>query len=226
MEIGLDDGGRQFTRQLDLSGISKGFGQGFPGQSGAWVFAGKLTTVLDEVTAEGAAARRVPQRGPNRGDQRDIDWPFRAGLVHRFCQCAGRELRIEFEREGERMVALVTPGKVKITTRTSAESGSRPRVDRTGTEGMQITVRANPVAALYQASVKVWDMSIFSLKMMWRMITGHVSWKNLSGPVTIADYAGQTAQMGWIPLCELSGPDQHQSGSPQSLPIPVLDGVS
>lgn len=225
VEIGLDDGGRQFTRQLDLSGISKeDLDKDFLGKVGLGVFAGKLTTVLDEVTAEGAAARAGFRKG-------DRIVAINETSIGRFEQVssivsvsAGRELRIEFEREGERMVALVTPGKVKIDNKDVGRIGVRPRVDRTGTEGMQITVRANPVAALYQASVKVWDMSIFSLKMMWRMITGHVSWKNLSGPVTIADYAGQTAQMGWIPYVNFLALISISLGVLNLLPIPVLDG--
>ena len=49
-----------------------------------------------------------------------------------------------------------------------------------------------------QAAHKVYDLSIFSIKMLGRMVVGDVSWKNLSGPITIADYAGQSAQMGWV----------------------------
>ena len=63
-----------------------------------------------------------------------------------------------------------------------------------------------------KAAYKVWDLTTFSLKMLGRMIMGDVSWKNLSGPITIADYAGQSAQAGWINglvqfslRCELSG---------------------
>ena len=50
--------------------------------------------------------------------------------------------------------------------------------------------------AMPKAAYKVWDLSIFSLKLLGRMIMGDVSWKNLSGPITIADYAGQSAQAG------------------------------
>ena len=47
-----------------------------------------------------------------------------------------------------------------------------------------------------RALVETWDKSVFSLVMMGKMLTGEVSWKNLSGPVTIADYAGQSARLG------------------------------
>ena len=67
-------------------------------------------------------------------------------------------------------------------------------------------------------------MSIFSLKMMGRMITGDVSWKNLSGPITIADYAGQSAQLGWIPYVTFLALISISLGVLNLLPIPVLDG--
>ena len=44
---------------------------------------------------------------------------------------------------------------------------------------------------------------VFSLQMLGRMIVGDVSWKNLSGPITIADYAGQSAQLGWVTCARL-----------------------
>ncbi|MFO0325311.1 MAG: site-2 protease family protein, partial [Burkholderiales bacterium] len=71
---------------------------------------------------------------------------------------------------------------------------------------------------------RVWDMSVFSLKMMWRMITGDISWKNLSGPITIADYAGQSAKMGWVPFVLFLALISVSIGVLNLLPIPVLDG--
>jgi regulator of sigma E protease len=65
-------------------------------------------------------------------------------------------------------------------------------------------VRYNPVAAIPKAAAKVWDLSVFSIKMLGRMIVGDISWKNLSGPITIADYAGQSAQAGWVTWCIIS----------------------
>jgi len=67
-------------------------------------------------------------------------------------------------------------------------------------------------------------MSAFSLRMMGKMLTGEVSWKNLSGPVSIADYAGQSAQMGWIPYITFLALISISLGVLNLLPIPVLDG--
>ena len=53
-----------------------------------------------------------------------------------------------------------------------------------------------PVSALGKAVAETWDKSAFTLLMIGKMITGEVSWRNISGPVTIADYAGQSARLG------------------------------
>ncbi|MBL8521903.1 MAG: RIP metalloprotease RseP [Betaproteobacteria bacterium] len=226
VEVEIEEGpGRRYARQLDLSGVSKeDLDKDFLGKVGLGVFIGRVTTVLDEVTPDGAAMRA----GLKKGDRiLAID----GAPIDRFEQVAawvssrpGQELRIDVERDGARRVAVVTPAKVKVEGKDVGRIGVRPLVDRKGTENMQIIVRANAVSALYQAFVKVIDMSAFSLKMMWRMITGDVSWKNLSGPVTIADYAGQTAQMGWIPYVNFLALISISLGVLNLLPIPVLDG--
>jgi regulator of sigma E protease len=65
---------------------------------------------------------------------------------------------------------------------------------------------------------------VFSLKMLGRMLLGEVSWKHLSGPVTIADYAGQSAQMGWLSYATFLALISISLGVLNLLPIPLLDG--
>jgi regulator of sigma E protease len=87
-----------------------------------------------------------------------------------------------------------------------------------------VTVTAGPFEAVSKAVARTWDTSALSVKMIGRMITGEVSWKNVTGPITIADYAGQTARMGpevflgFIAFISIS------LGVMNLLPIPVLDG--
>jgi regulator of sigma E protease len=59
---------------------------------------------------------------------------------------------------------------------------------------------------------------------MGRMLTGEISWKNLSGPLTIADYAGQSAQQGLSPYLKFLAMISISLGVLNLLPIPVLDG--
>jgi regulator of sigma E protease len=67
-------------------------------------------------------------------------------------------------------------------------------------------------------------MSWFSLKMMGRMLAGDVSVKNLSGPVSIAQYAGQSAQLGWVQFLNFLALISISLGVLNLLPVPVLDG--
>lgn len=86
------------------------------------------------------------------------------------------------------------------------------------------TVRYGPIEGLTRAAGQTWDTSVLTLRMLGRMITGEVSWKNLSGPVTIADYAGQTAQLGWAHYLGFLALISISLGVLNLLPIPVLDG--
>ena len=71
---------------------------------------------------------------------------------------------------------------------------------------------------------KTWDTSVFSLSMLGRMVIGQISLKNISGPITIADYAGQSAHMGWLPYLSFLALISISLGVLNLLPIPLLDG--
>jgi regulator of sigma E protease len=85
-------------------------------------------------------------------------------------------------------------------------------------------VSYGPFAALSQAAVRTWEVSILSLRMLGKMIVGDVSLKNLSGPITIADYAGQSAQMGWVAYVSFIALISISLGVLNLLPVPLLDG--
>jgi len=72
--------------------------------------------------------------------------------------------------------------------------------------------------------VKTWETTVLTLQMLFKMITGDVSWKNVSGPISIADYAGQSAQMGLVSYLAFLALISVSIGVLNLLPIPVLDG--
>ena len=82
-------------------------------------------------------------------------------------------------------------------------------------------VRYGAASALAQALEKTWDTSAFSLRMLGRMLIGQVSWKNISGPVTIADYAGQSAQLGLLSYLNFLALISISLGVLNLLPIPA-----
>ena len=87
-----------------------------------------------------------------------------------------------------------------------------------------IVVRHGWAESVGKALAKTWDTSVFSLKMLGKMIVGEVSLKNLSGPITIADYAGQSAQSGLVPFLMFLALISISLGVLNLLPVPLLDG--
>jgi regulator of sigma E protease len=87
-----------------------------------------------------------------------------------------------------------------------------------------IVASSSPLQAVGKAVVKTWDTSALTLKMIGKMIVGEVSWKNITGPITIADYAGQTARIGLISYLSFIAFISISLGIMNLLPIPVLDG--
>lgn len=87
-----------------------------------------------------------------------------------------------------------------------------------------VTVRHGFFPALGKAFSETWDQSVFSLRMMAKMVTGSLSLKNISGPVTIADYAGKSAKLGIGPYLKFLALVSISLAILNLLPIPVLDG--
>jgi regulator of sigma E protease len=85
-------------------------------------------------------------------------------------------------------------------------------------------VSYGPLASLAKAADKTLEISVFSLKMLAKMVVGQVSWKHISGPVTIADFAGQSAQMGFTYYLTFLALISISLGVLNLLPIPLLDG--
>ncbi|WP_211454174.1 RIP metalloprotease RseP [Collimonas antrihumi] len=87
-----------------------------------------------------------------------------------------------------------------------------------------ILASSPPLQALAKGAMKTWDSSILTLKMLGKMVIGEVSWKNITGPITIADYAGQTARIGAFSYLSFIAFISISLGVMNLLPIPVLDG--
>jgi regulator of sigma E protease len=87
-----------------------------------------------------------------------------------------------------------------------------------------VTVRYGPLDGLWQGAVRTWEVSALTLKMMGKMVIGEASLKNLSGPLTIADYAGKSASLGWTSYLVFLALISVSLGVLNLLPLPVLDG--
>ncbi len=137
--------------------------------------------------------------------------------VSRRVRAAARQgLRFGIERGGQKLQVQITPVEV---------AAGDQRIGRVGIDFRDtILIRDAPVQAMQHAIGKTWDTSWFSLRMLGRMVVGHASWRNLSGPVTIADVAGQSARIGPIAYLSFLALVSISLGVLNLLPVPVLDG--
>ena len=109
---------------------------------------------------------------------------------------------------------VVTQADQKIG-RIGAFVGARPQM---------VTVRYGAFDGVWQAVEKTWDVSALTLKMMGKMLVGEASIKNISGPLTIADYAGKSAGLGLTQYLTFLALISVSLGVLNLLPLPVLDG--
>jgi regulator of sigma E protease len=226
VEIAVEEsnGGRRVKR-LSMATIAKeDLDKDFLGKVGISSYRMKVLPILDEVVTGSAADRAGLKTGDRvlAVDGKVIDrWET---LVSRISARPDQATDIVILRAGAQMNLTVTPDSVTDGGKTFGRIGVKPTLDRSLADKLSTVVRYGPLEAVGKSWAKVWDMSIFSLKMMGRMITGDISWKNLSGPITIADYAGQSAQLGWIPYVTFLALISISLGVLNLLPIPVLDG--
>ncbi len=135
-----------------------------------------------------------------------------------------RELMLEVKRGEMRQTIAVKPDAVLENSNRIGRIGVAVRIDADAMRQYAVEVRYSPLTSIGKAVERTWDTSIFSLRMLGKMIIGEVSLKNLSGPITIADYAGQSAQSGWISYLAFIALISISLGVLNLLPIPLLDG--
>lgn len=228
-EIALEvehEGGTRTTRSLDLSRLTKeDLDRDFLQKLGLKAFTPRVAATLGRVMPGGAGERAGLREGDRIvaiGGEPVATW---GQFTARVRASAGRMLALEVERGGERLAISAVPeptgeGEARIGL-LRVEPG--PEVRREW-DRMTTTVRYDPLAAVPKALHRVWDLSVFSLRMLGKMLLGEVSWKNLSGPITIADYAGQSAQLGWVSFAGFLALVSVSLGVLNLLPIPLLDG--
>ena len=141
-------------------------------------------------------------------------------LIQFIQQHPDKPVQLELERESHKLSITLVPTP---TTQTDGQIIGRIGVQLGGDPEM-VMVSYGPLDSLVNGIVKTFDTAWFSLRMMGKMIVGEVSVKNISGPVTIADYAGQSAKIGWVAFVGYLALVSVSLGVLNLLPIPMLDG--
>ena len=136
----------------------------------------------------------------------------------------GQLLRLEVERRGVLLAISITPAAIREAGEVVGKIGAAPYIDQHELDALLTQVRYDLPIALEYAIQKTWKTARVSLKMMGKMLRGDMSLKKLSGPIAIADYAGQSAQMGVITYLGFLALISISLGVLNLLPIPLLDG--
>jgi len=184
----------------------------------------EISPVIGQIVPGGVAERAGLQAGDRilaANGKPVLSWDE---LVQRVRNHSNRELRLSYQRGGERRELTLVPEAVQQNGSAVGRIGAAAKLDQQALDELVTVVRYGVASALGKAVEKTWDTSIFSLRMLGRMLIGQVSWKNLSGPVTIADYAGQSAQLGIVSYLNFLALISISLGVLNLLPIPLLDG--
>jgi regulator of sigma E protease len=182
-------------------------------------------TLVHEVPSDSAGARAGLQVGDRLLSVDGQPVTNRADFISMVSGAAGRELSIEVERGGARTHIVAAVPRVL--------EGGRP-IGRLGImieEGAQAwppglveTRRSGPIEALGLGVQKTWEMSALTVQMLWRIVTGQVSPKNISGVVSIAEFAGISAYLGLTAYLAFLAIISVSLGVLNLMPVPLLDG--
>jgi regulator of sigma E protease len=187
-------------------------------------FKPNIPAVIGEVLPDSAAEKAgfKPSDKILRIDGVEMgDWEQ---VVNNIKDNPSKSLQFELMRAQKIVRITATPEPVEEGGETIGRMGAGVKLTQTELNKFLITLNYSPLLSLQKAVVKTWDTSVFSLKMLGKMLTGKVSLKGISGPVTIATYAGESANLGLKAFLGFLALVSISIGVLNLLPIPVLDG--
>ncbi len=204
--------GRLGSREIDASTLKAiGLGPAFS------------EPVIGEVKADGPAARAGLRKGDRvlaiDGQAMADAFSVRDRIMKSAVKGAVAEQQWRLDRDGR---ALDLPVRPRLVTEGGREFG---RIDAfVGPPPEMVTVQQGPLDALWLGAQRTWEVSALTVRMLGRMLIGEASLKNLSGPLTIADYAGQSVEQGLSYYLAFLALVSVSLGVLNLLPLPMLDG--
>lgn len=182
----------------------------------------RIPPVIGEVQKDGPAA----QAGLRAGDRilAVDDKPVKdfTDIGRDIASTSSQTIEVRYSRAGmERSIRIglskAGPNGQRIIGVLNASAGEYP-------PGMVVHTSLSPAAALGAATTEAWDITALQGQLMWRMVLGQVSLKNLSGPIGIAEVAGESASAGVASFLRFLVLISLVIGFVNLLPIPILDG--
>lgn len=183
-----------------------------------------IPAVLAHVMSDGPAARAGLQEGDRILSINGQAVKSFNDIIAQITPHPGGTISLTYDRDGVTHTVQVEVASVEVDGKYVGRIEAEGPTDIPYPPSMLRHLRVSPVTAVGRAAVEAWDMTALQGTLFWRMIYGQVSLKNLSGPVSIAEYAGQSASqgasafLGFLVLISLS------LGFLNLLPIPILDG--
>lgn len=224
MEL-VNERGEIAFRRLALNSVAE---QGWEGDVldhlGIRFFRPNVPPVIGDVVKGGPAATAGLLTGDRvvAVDGQPVDlWLDFVSIVR---ESGGRSLHLDIRRGDETLGFDIVPESVSERGRAVGKIGVAVKEVPGSPREIRTFIRHGFVESGRLAVTETWNKAVFSLVMMGKMLVGEVSWKNLSGPVTIADYAGQSARLGLDYYLKFMALVSISLGVLNLLPIPVLDG--
>jgi len=215
------DSARQVERTIQLNAIPDDLNRGgLLDYIGIRPYRPVIPAVIGKLAPNGAAERagiQVDDRIVSADGESIEDWEQWVDYVRARPE---QRITVEIERQGGRLELGLTPVRVDGDI---GKIGAGVRMQKMPDE-LKSLVQYGPGLALVNATVKTWDMSLLTLRMLGKMAMGDISLSNLSGPISIARYAGYSASIGFVSFLTFLAIVSISLGVLNLLPIPMLDG--
>jgi regulator of sigma E protease len=209
---------------LRFSGINNDAEQDILSKLGLSMIKPNLPAVIGELLPDSAASAAGFQVNDLVLSIDNVDVDNWENVVSSVKDSPNKQMQFKVLRDKQPILINVTPQVIEENGKQIGRLGAGVKVNRQEMQSMMVEIHYSPIESLKKAIEKTWDTSVFSIKMLGNMITGKVSWKGISGPVSIASFAGESANLGLKVFIGFLALVSISIGVLNLLPIPVLDG--
>ncbi len=188
------------------------------------VFQPVIEPVLDRIVPGSAADAAQLRAGDRITEVEDTSITNWNELVAAIKQRPMQATRLVIERDGKALELNLVVGTHEQGGVVIGRLGATPVVNQQLWQNLRAVRQLGPLEAVPEAVGQTWQMSQLTLRVLWHMVLGEVSVKNVSGPIQIAQVAGDTARIGLVSFLSFMAVVSVSLGVLNLLPVPLLDG--
>ena len=184
----------------------------------------QLEPVLGELTDEGAAKAHGLKTGDRILEANGaaiVTWKDWVEVIQ---DHPGKPVELLIFRGGDELSTSIIPQAEEVEGKNIGRIGAYPFIDQAQIDERRVTVKYGLFESFTKGVVKTLDMSVLTVKLLGKLVVGEASLKNISGPISIAEYAGISAQLGLATFLSTLAIISISIGILNLLPIPILDG--